>query len=317
MRLSARATVLAVALFTAFHAGRAQPQQADPRSSILVSTDWLATHLHDANLVLLHVGRKESYDKEHIPGARYVVVSDLMAPMKHDGSREIMVEMPGAAELHAALAALGISDDSRVVIYFGNEENANWTSATRVMYTLDYAGLGGRTSLLDGGMKAWLRAGKPATADVPAPRAGALAPLHFKPNVVTGEWVHEHLAAQGFVVIDARDGQFYDGVSEGGPAAARRKGHIPGAKSVPFTSVTNDAGELKGASDLATIFLNAGVKPGDTVVGYCHVGLQATAMLFAARTLGFNVLLYDGSFEDWAYHAWPVELPQKSGGGTS
>jgi thiosulfate/3-mercaptopyruvate sulfurtransferase len=50
------------------------------------------------------------------------------------------------------------------------------------------------------------------------------------------------------------------------------------------------------------------VKPGDTVVGYCHIGQQATGMLFAARSLGHKVLLYDGSFEDWSAHAnYPVE----------
>jgi thiosulfate/3-mercaptopyruvate sulfurtransferase len=63
---------------------------------------------------------------------------------------------------------------------------------------------------------------------------------------------------------------------------------------------------------LATLFEKAGVKAGDTVIGYCHVGQQATAMLFAARTLGHPVLLYDGSFEDWSRHAdYPVENPAK------
>jgi thiosulfate/3-mercaptopyruvate sulfurtransferase len=57
----------------------------------------------------------------------------------------------------------------------------------------------------------------------------------------------------------------------------------------------------------------AGVKPGDTVVGYCHIGQQATAMLFAARTLGYNVLLYDGSFTNWEKSELPVALPAPKG----
>ena len=52
------------------------------------------------------------------------------------------------------------------------------------------------------------------------------------------------------------------------------------------------------------------MKPNDTVIGYCHIGQQTTAMLFAARTLGHPVLLYDGSFQDWSRHAdFPVENP--------
>ena len=57
------------------------------------------------------------------------------------------------------------------------------------------------------------------------------------------------------------------------------------------------------------LFADAGVKPGDTVVAYCHIGQQATAVLLAARTLGFKVLLYDGSFEDWSRKDYPVDNP--------
>jgi thiosulfate/3-mercaptopyruvate sulfurtransferase len=103
---------------------------------------------------------------------------------------------------------------------------------------------------------------------------------------------------------------------EGGPPSEHRKGHIPGAKSVPFTSPYTDKNELKPAAELRALFAAAGVKPGDTIIGYCHVGQQATAMLFAARSLGYKTVLYDGSFEDWAYNGWPVELPTKAGGGT-
>ena len=49
------------------------------------------------------------------------------------------------------------------------------------------------------------------------------------------------------------------------------------------------------------------MRPGDTIVGYCHIGQQATAMLFGARLLGYDVRLYDGSFQDWAQRNLPVE----------
>ena len=65
--------------------------------------------------------------------------------------------------------------------------------------------------------------------------------------------------------------------------------------------------------ELAALFAKAGVQPGDTIVGYCHVGQQATAMLFAARSLGHPVLLYDGSFQEWSRltpaESYPVENP--------
>ena len=72
---------------------------------------------------------------------------------------------------------------------------------------------------------------------------------------------------------------------------------------------------LKSDAELAAIFAKAGVKPNDTVIGYCHIGQQTTAMLFAARTLGHPVLLYDGSFEDWSRHTdYPVDNPSEKAG---
>ena len=65
---------------------------------------------------------------------------------------------------------------------------------------------------------------------------------------------------------------------------------------------------VRSSAELLQVFTKAGVQPGDTIIGYRHIGQQATAMLFAARTLGHPVLLYDGSFEDWSRHAdYPVE----------
>jgi thiosulfate/3-mercaptopyruvate sulfurtransferase len=89
-----------------------------------------------------------------------------------------------------------------------------------------------------------------------------------------------------------------------------RKGHIPGAASVPYNSLFDDELRLRPAAELREIFAGAGVEPGQTVVGYCHLGQFATAMLFAARTLGYPVKLYDGSFQEWGrLESLPVEGP--------
>lgn len=281
---------------------------ATPRDALVVSAAWLAQHLKDPNLVLLHVGEKPAYPARHIPGARFVALSDISIS-DHSG-KGLMLEMPPAGELRQRLAALGISDDSRIVVYYGKD----WVSpATRVIFTLDYAGLGDRSSLLDGGMDAWVRAGHDVTSDIPAPRSGTLSPLEIRPIVVDAEYVRAHLSAPGVAVVDGRASSLYDGTDTGGsPDNPHRTGHIAGARSVPFDTITTDRLMLRSPEELAQHFARAGVKPGDTVIGYCHIGQQATAMLFAARTLGHPVLLYDGSFEDWSRHAgFPVDNPAK------
>ena len=262
----------------------------------LVDSAWLASHLNDADLVLLHVGDKEEYAKRHIAGARHVSLADISVS-DHSGSG-LMLELPAADDLRARLEALGISDRSRVVVYYGKD----WVSpATRVAFTLAHAGLGDRVSLLDGGMGAWLRAGHAVTDAAPPSRKGTLSPLKTKPLVVDAATVKARLGKSGVAIVDGRASSFYDGVDTGGAHGSSHKtGHIAGARSIPYTSVTNDDLTWKSKAELRALFDKAGVKAGDTVIGYCHIGQQATAMLFAARLLGHEVLLYDGSFEDWS-----------------
>jgi thiosulfate/3-mercaptopyruvate sulfurtransferase len=278
---------------------------AGPREDFLVSTAWLARHLGDADLVLIHVGDKQEYDLHHIPGARYVALQDLST--QGEGPGGLTLEMSPPEKLRSQLAAAGISDDSHVVVYYGKD----WVSpSTRVVITLLYAGLQ-NVSLLDGGMGAWLKDGNQVTDVVPPPRTGTLAPLRIKSLVVDAEFVRSHASVPGYAVVDARAAAFYDGTEEGGPKDHRKSGHIPGARSVPFSEMTTADLKLKGPEDLAASFNKAGIQPGDTIVAYCHIGQQATATLFGALLLSHPVLLYDGSFEDWARRDLPVDNPSK------
>ncbi|MBL8112780.1 MAG: sulfurtransferase [Acidobacteria bacterium] len=285
----------------------AVPAQAgSPRDALVVSADWLKGHLSDPDLVLLHVGDKDGYAEKHIPGARHTMLPDVSVTDKT--AKGLVLEMPPAEELRTKLEALGISDRSKVVVYYGKD----WVSpTTRVVFTLDYAGLGKNAFLLDGGLDAWVRAGGAVTQEAPAAKTGTLSPLKIRPLVVDAATVQSRLGKKGFAVVDGRASAFYDGTDTGGSnGSEHRTGHIAGALSIPFTSITRDDLMLKSPDELQALFTKAGVKPGDTVIGYCHIGMQTTAMLFAARTLGHEVLLYDGSFQDWSRRAdAPVANP--------
>jgi thiosulfate/3-mercaptopyruvate sulfurtransferase len=280
-------------------------QQPDARAALVVTPKWLVAHLHDQNLVLLHVGTADEYAKAHIAGARFISTSDVATP-RDTTFKTRTLEMLPADELRRRLKKFGITDKSRIVVYFGNNQV---TSSTRVVLTLDYAGLGDATSLLDGGMPAWVAAGNTTTTDVPAATQGNLASLKVNPIIVTGEWVRDNATQSGSVLIDARNTVYYDGTNPGGPTGHQQKGHIPGAKSIPFDSMWTAKNELRPANELRDILTRAGIKPGDTIVSYCHIGQQATSIVFAARSLGIKAVLYDGSFEDWVLRNWPIELP--------
>lgn len=272
---------------------------------LLVDPAWLAARLDDPTLVLLHVGDADAYRKQHIRGARLVTLGDVSQSGKM--GEGLILELPPADELRRRLEALGISDGSTIVITFGDD----WVSpATRVLLTLDAAGLGARAALLDGGTAAWLAAGHPTTEAVPAARPGKLSPLAIRPIITDATNVLASLGKPGFAVVDARDREFYEGSKAGGMIGhTHRAGHITGALSIPYTSVVDEKHVLRSTDELRALFAKAGVKPGDTVITYCHIGQQATATLLAARLLGHPALLYDGAFEDWSqFHpSYPVE----------
>jgi thiosulfate/3-mercaptopyruvate sulfurtransferase len=81
--------------------------------------------------------------------------------------------------------------------------------------------------------------------------------------------------------------------------------------NAPYDSFASEDGTLKSTDEIAAVFSKAGVKPGDTLVVYCHIGQQATATIFAARTAGYKAVLYDGSFEDWNAKSLPLDVPKK------
>ena len=287
------------ALASAVAAPSAEAQS--PRERMIVSDAWVAEHLNDPTVVLLHVGDKAEYDREHLPGARYVPLRETAAPHIEG---QLHLELPPAAQMRERLAALGISDDSRIVLYWGKD----WiTPTTRIYLTLDYLGLGDRTAILDGGMQLWKKNGRPVTAELPAITPGRLSARPTKDVIVRLADVKAASAGKkGVRIIDARAPVFYDG--NDGPEG--RAGHIPGAISLPYDRIADENAVILGDTALAERFRAAGVRPGDTIIAYCHIGQQATAIVFAARLLGYEAKLYDGSYDEWGGRTTlPVALP--------
>lgn len=291
----------------------AQARAPDARSRILVSVDWLARHRADPDLVLLHIGPPQAYQQEHIAGARQVTLNAITAARSQGGTGGLSVEFGPDSTLRRQLEDLGIGDGSRVVVVPAGEYVA---SAMRVLATLYYAGLGERASLLDGGLDAWKAAGHPVTADPPAVTRGTLTLRPVRDFVVDAEFVRTHAGRPGFAVVDARGQAFYDGVQNSTFARndPGKPGHIPGALSLGMQDMYDEDGRLKPTEELRRLFTAAGVKPGDVVVGYCHIGIFANSVLTAARILGHEVRLYDGSFQDWVARGLPLEVPSGKDG---
>lgn len=258
---------------------------------LLVDTSYVAKHLNDSDTVLIEVASREEYDKQHIAGARLLTPEDTSTPTKAQPG-QLGLELLPAETLRHTLEAAGISDGSHIIIYSGEKEPFQLT--TRVIFALQYMGLGERTSLLNGDLSAWLKDGKPVTTEPPKMVQGKLTLGPIEGLVADASLVRSVADHPDYKLVDARTPNFYNGAD----ASFNGKGHIPGAINIPFNEVTGGDSRIDLAH-LNQIFVDAGVKPGDTVITYCHLGAQASATLFAARLLGHPVKLYDGSFQDW------------------
>jgi len=262
----------------------------DPKNMV-VSTSWLAGHLRDANLVILAIGDRTDYDRAHIPGAAFLSSSSLSSR-----TSPLTLELPPMPDLAATFSELGVGNDKRIVIYVNG---GRVIQATRAYLTLDAMGLGGQTSLLDGGIAAWESEGRPVTKEAPAIKRGLLTPCPQNDVIVDARYLVANLGGHGIQIVDARAPEYYLGEST---APGKRSGHIPGAVNLPFSSLTDAKGKFYSADELRGMFARTGIKPGDRVVSYCHIGLQATMVYFTARYLGYDARLYDGSWEDWSAH---------------
>jgi thiosulfate/3-mercaptopyruvate sulfurtransferase len=260
-----------------------------PDPGMVVSPDWLAAHLRDPNVVVLHVAHDSAYAQGHIPGARPISYGSIVARVGGLGT-----ELPTPEALREVFEQLGVGDSTRVVVYADEAP-----MATRVLFTLDHLGHT-RYALLDGGLAAWRAGGRPvATGNAPAPAARARLTVRPRADVVaTSDWLEPRLGGPGISLLDTRTDVEYLGTGE--RYGVRSHGHLAGARQLQWEQLfQTDRATLRPREELRRLYAER-VQPGDTVVTYCLVGYRASATYFVARLLGHPVKLYDGSYQDWS-----------------
>jgi thiosulfate/3-mercaptopyruvate sulfurtransferase len=257
---------------------------------LIVSTQWLADHLADPNLVIVHIGHDESdYRGVHIPGARYLAMDKFATGQTPPGT-----ELLSPDELKRNLEEIGIGDGSRVVYYA-----PDWDPmATRLFFTMDYLGHGNQAALLDGGLDQWTREKRPTSTQTNTPKPGNLT-VHLHPEIIVKMDYIKKLVdhpERDIVIVDAR------------PSKRYRNGHLAGAESFYWEDALVGEKEplLKSPEQIRQIFAGVGVTGNKKAVSYCEVGLQASYVYLLARYLGFDAAMYDGSYSEWSDAKQPV-----------
>lgn len=271
----------------------APPAHGQMTHGLLVSADWLESHLSDPNVVVLHAEmRKEAYDEGHIPGATFLDMTRLV----WDGDPAWGAEMRAYDEIEAALKDAGVRDGLHHVVLYAS----NPLYASRAFMTLEVMGLRGTVQMLDGGYGGWMEDGRSVSTEAVAVTRGELTLEPRNDILVDADWIHDRLGDPSIALVDARPDDEYTG-EDGGMDGMTRPGHIPGAAQMYWEEIvqSRDVPRVIERSELAQLFADAGAQEGDTVVTYCMVGWRASFNYVAARMLGYETKFYDGSWHDW------------------
>ena len=259
----------------------------------LISTDWLAEHLGEPDLVVVdsswHMpasGRSGhgEYLEAHIPGARFLdidEVSDRTSPAPH--------MLPRAGDFGAAMERLGVGHGDRIVVY----DNSPVRTAARAWFMFRHFGAD-QVAILDGGLQKWVAEGRPTESGEPQSREAGFD-AHERPGEIVAK---ADVLACG-ILLDARGAGRFEG-SEPDPRPGVAPGHIPGARNLPFGALYNADGTFRSREEMRALFAAAGIDPARPFTATCGSGVTANSLIFAAHLLGASGnRLYDGSWSEW------------------
>lgn len=268
-----------------------------------VSTEWLAEHVNDPDLTILDVQPNvHDYIMGHLPNAVYLNEGLLRSAWNRLPSMYVQPEA-----LKPVLDRAGVNNDRATVIYSATGRYSKCTSGlgdgleqTMMAYSLIRFGHN-KIFILDGGLEKWKEEGGELTKAFPQWQES-----DFKVEVRSEFFVEydefKKLKDRSDVILfDARPFEFY---KEGGLWI--KKGHIPGANSLPWRSLMAEENSklMKPDAELKQLISRFDITPEKTLIIYCGTGREATnEFLFFKFYLGHEkVRIYEGSFTEWSSH---------------
>ncbi|MGB8624377.1 MAG: 3-mercaptopyruvate sulfurtransferase [Paracoccaceae bacterium] len=268
----------------------------DPQT--LVSTEWLAAHLHDPDLRVLDASwympdmnrdPKAEYDAAHIPGARFFDIDEIS-----DQRSDLPHMAPPVEKFMSRLRAMGVGDGHQVVVYDG----MGLFSAARVWWLFRLMGKRD-VAVLDGGFPKWQAEGRPVE-DLPPLVKDRHMTVRRQAHLIKDVTQVAAAAKLGdHEILDARSPERFRGeVPE--PRPGLRAGHIPNSKNLHYATLLAEDGTMKAPAELEKLFSAAGVDPDKPVITTCGSGVTAAIISLALERTGrTDHALYDGSWAEW------------------
>jgi thiosulfate/3-mercaptopyruvate sulfurtransferase len=261
---------------------------------VLVSTEWVAEHVKDANVRVVEVDvDTKAYDEGHVPGAIAWAWNTQLAD-------QVRRDILSKEQFEQLMSQSGIGNNTTLVLY---GDNNNWFAAWAFWQAKIYGHKDLR--IMNGGRKKWIAEGRELSKDTPSP-----AKVNYKaaePDLSLRAFlpeVQEALKKRAAALVDVRSPQEFSGeilAPPGLPETCQRGGHIPSARNIPWSKACNEDGTFKSADELKGLYGGEGVDGSKPVIAYCRIGERSSHSWFVLKyLLGYkNVVNYDGSWTEW------------------
>lgn len=263
---------------------------------VLVSTDWVKDALGQPGIKLVEIDvDTKAYEAGHIPGA---VGFNWQTQLQDQVRRDIISK----ENFEKLVGEAGISPSDTVILY---GDNNNWFAAYGFWLFKMYGHQ--EVRLMNGGRVKWLNeSNKPLTTDKTnvAPTTYKVASVNLELRAMLPQ-VFEASKGGKFNLVDVRSPDEFSGkviAPPGMSETAQRGGHIPGAKSIPWSTAVQPDGTFRPADELRSIYVQQkGVDPNKDTIAYCRIGERSSHTWFVLKyLLGLNnVKNYDGSWTEY------------------
>jgi thiosulfate/3-mercaptopyruvate sulfurtransferase len=258
---------------------------------LLIEAEELVPFLGNEKLRIVDLSRRSVYDQLHIPHAIHVQPKQLVRQEEQASGL-----LPDVEGLQALIEYLNISPDHHVIAY--DDEGGGW--AGRLIWNLHCLGFE-NTSLLNGGIHAWLAAGLPTSSEVekPAPVAHLVEINQANIEKYRIEYADllEKVQNNNIQLWDCRTEDEYTGLR----LAARRGGHIPNARHFEWSTALNRENHLKlhPLQRTQQRLEQLGFNLKQPVVVYCQSHHRSGLAYILGRLLGWKIRAYDGAWSEW------------------
>lgn len=269
-----------------------------PTTPPLVSTEWLASHIDDRNLVILDIRSDKTpikFSEGHLPNSAFALYTEFM----FDPAPDVPGEILPRANFEKVLRKLGVNNDSLIVIVYPGRIPKDIMCATRVYWTLDYYGVN-NVSVLDGGFSKWRSDGRPITTEMKNILPGNFSVTSTKPeNLAMLEDVRNAVKNKSPILLDSRSPSDYTGKTK--QAFVPVGGHITGSVNYFAPLYLNADLTFKSAQQITFELQNFGISKNNPIITYCNSGMWSSVAWFALKKIARfdNVASFDGAVAEW------------------